>query len=386
MDISDPVALSQALIRCPSVTPKDAGALDVLEAALKPLGFSCHRLVFEEAGCAPVDNLYARIGTSAPLFCFAGHSDVVPPGEGWRSDPFAAEIRDGVLYGRGAADMKTAVAAFAVAAARHLAKGTLNGSIALLITGDEEGEAVNGTRKVLGWLKDKGERIDHCIVGEPTSVARTGDTIKIGRRGSLNVRVRVKGVEGHVAYPHKARNPVPALAALAARLSGLTLDEGSAHFEPSTLAFTSIDTGNAATNVIPAEARGQFNIRFNDLHTADSLIALLETEAREVAAHRGCEIVLEPSLSGVSFVTAPGAFTDLIAKAVTDMTGKAPEFSTGGGTSDARFIKDYCPVAELGLINATMHKTDECAALSDIETLTDIYAALLDAYFANPPQ
>ncbi len=386
MNSLDPVALAQALIRCPSVTPKDAGALDVLEAALKGLGFSCHRLVFEEAGCAPVDNLYARIGTNAPLFCFAGHSDVVPPGEGWRSDPFAAEIRGGILYGRGAADMKTAVAAFAGAAARHLAKGKLKGSIALLITGDEEGEAVNGTRKVLGWLKDKGERLDHCIVGEPTSVAATGDTIKIGRRGSLNVRVRVKGVQGHVAYPHKARNPVPALAALAARLSGLTLDAGSAHFEPSTLAFTSIDTGNAATNVIPAEARGQFNIRFNDLHTADSLMALLESEAREVAAHRGCEIVLEPSLSGVSFVTAPGAFTDLIAKAVTDVTGKAPEFSTGGGTSDARFIKDYCPVAELGLINATMHKTDECAALTDIETLTDIYAALLDAYFANPPQ
>ena len=386
MNSLDPVALAQALIRCPSVTPKDAGALDVLEAALKPLGFSCHRLVFEEAGCAPIDNLYARIGTSAPLFCFAGHSDVVPPGEGWRSGPFAAEIRDGVLYGRGAADMKTAVAAFAAAAARHLAKGKLKGSIALLITGDEEGEAVNGTRKVLAWLQDKSERIDHCIVGEPTSVATTGDTIKIGRRGSLNVRVRVKGVQGHVAYPHKARNPVPALAALAARLSGLTLDEGSAHFEPSTLAFTSIDTGNAATNVIPAEARGQFNIRFNDLHTADSLMALLETEAREVAAHRGCEIVLEPSLSGVSFITAPGAFTDLIAKSVTDVTGKAPEFSTGGGTSDARFIKDYCPVAELGLVNATMHKTDECAALTDIRTLTDIYAALLDAYFANPPQ
>jgi len=386
MNSLDPVALAQALIRCPSVTPKDAGALDVLEAALKPLGFSCHRLVFEEAGCAPIDNLYARIGTSAPLFCFAGHSDVVPPGEGWRSGPFAAEIRDGVLYGRGAADMKTAVAAFAAAAARHLAKGKLKGSIALLITGDEEGEAVNGTRKVLAWLQDKSERIDHCIVGEPTSVATTGDTIKIGRRGSLNVRVRVKGVQGHVAYPHKARNPVPALAALAARLSGLTLDEGSAHFEPSTLAFTSIDTGNAATNVIPAEARGQFNIRFNDLHTADSLMVLLESEAREVAAHRGCEIVLEPSLSGVSFITAPGAFTDLIAKSVTDVTGKAPEFSTGGGTSDARFIKDYCPVAELGLINATMHKTDECAALADIRTLTDIYAALLDAYFANPPQ
>jgi len=387
MNSKDPVALAQALIRCPSVTPKDAGALGVVEAALTPLGFSCHRLAFEEPGTDRIENLYARCGTGAPLLCFAGHTDVVPPGaaELWRHDPFGAEIKGGVLYGRGAADMKSAIAAFIAAAARHLAKAPRS-SIALIITGDEEGEAVNGTRKVLDWLKEKGERIDHCIVGEPSSVAAVGDTIKIGRRGSLNVRVRVKGTQGHVAYPDKARNPVPALAALAARLSGLTLDKGSAHFGPSTLAFTSIDTGNAATNVIPAEARGHFNIRFNDLHSAESLMALLEKEAKDVAEHRGCTILLEPQLSGTSFVTRPGPFLDLVSKAAESVTGRVPELSTGGGTSDARFIKDHCPVVELGLAGATMHQADENVPIADIGKLTDLYAALLDAYFANPPQ
>lgn len=387
MAIVDPLALAQALIRCPSVTPKDAGALGVLEDALKTLCFVCHRLIFTEPDSEPVDNLYARIGTRAPLFCFAGHTDVVPPGDAkaWRSDPFDAEVRNGVLYGRGAADMKTAVAAFVAAAARHLAKGDLKGSIGLIITGDEEGDAVNGTRKVLDWMKDRGESADHCIVGEPTSVATAGDTLKIGRRGSMTVRVTVKGTQGHVAYPQRANNPIPALAALVAKLAHHPLDEGTGHFDPSTLAFTTVDVGNPANNVIPAEVRATFNIRFNDLHTPDSLMAFLNAEAAAVAKQTGCEITLQESVSGVAFLTKPGAFTDLVANTVEGATGRRPEFSTSGGTSDARFIKDHCPVAELGLPGATMHKTDECVLVSDIQKLTDIYAALLDAYFANPP-
>ncbi|MDE2133144.1 MAG: succinyl-diaminopimelate desuccinylase [Alphaproteobacteria bacterium] len=385
MTMPDPVALAQALIRCPSVTPTDAGALGVLEGALKPLGFVCHRLSFGEPGSDRIENLYARMGTQAPLFCFAGHTDVVPPGGRWKNDPFGAEIRDGVLYGRGAADMKAAIAAFAAAAARVMAKD-VPGSIALLITGDEEGEAVNGTRKVLAWMKENGERLDHCIVGEPSSAAAVGDRIKIGRRGSLNVRVTVKGVQGHVGYPAKARNPIPALAMLATRLSERKLDDGSDHFEPSTLSFTSIDVGNPANNVIPAEARAQFNIRFNDRHTPETLTALIDGEAKSVAKRTGCEIALEHSLSGTAFLTKPGKFTELVAKAVASVTGRLPEFSTTGGTSDARFIQDFCPVAELGLPGATMHKTDECVAVADIARLADVYVAVLDAYFKHPPR
>ncbi len=383
--MTDPVLLAQALIRCPSVTPKDAGALSVLEAALTPLGFACHRLVFEEKGKDKVENLYARTGTSRPVFCFAGHTDVVPPGDSklWKSDPYGADIRDAVLYGRGAADMKSGIAAFVAAAARHL-QGGGKGSIALLITGDEEGDAINGTQKVLSWLKDKGERLDHCIVGEPSSMASVGDAIKIGRRGSINLRVTVRGTQGHVAYPAKANNPIPALANLVARLSAHKLDDGTPHFEPSTLAFTSVDVGNPTTNVIPAEARAAFNIRFNDRHTPQTLLQFLDSEVKSVAAQTGCEIVLEPSVSGVAFVTEPGAFTDLIMKAVASVTGKPPEFSTGGGTSDARYIKDFCPVAELGLVNATMHQANECVPVADIHKLADIYTALLHSYFANP--
>ena len=380
MAILDPVALAQALIRCPSVTPKDAGVLRVLEDALKPLGFSCHRLPFGD-----VENLYARIGDGAPLFCFAGHTDVVPPGGQWKSDPFAAEIRGGLLYGRGAADMKSGIAAFAAAAARHLEKRA-SGSIALLITGDEEGDAVNGTVKVLDWLKERGEHLDHCIVGEPSSVAAIGDTIKIGRRGSMNVRVTVTGVQGHAAYPSRAVNPIPALAEMVTRLAGLKLDDGTAHFESSTLAFTGFDVGNPATNVIPGEARAAFNIRFNDLHTPETLTALIERETATVAARSGCGVALEQSVSGTAFQTKPDQFTALVTKVVESVTGRRPEFSTGGGTSDARFIVRHCPVLELGLVGATMHKVDECVPVADIEKLTDIYEALLDAYFANPPK
>ena len=381
----DAVALTQALIRCPSVTPADAGALAVLEAALTPLGFACHRLRFEQDGTTPIENLYARLGSGAPHFCFAGHSDVVPPGEGWARDPFAAVIADGMLHGRGAADMKSAVAAFAAAAARVIQNGPPNGSISLLITGDEEGPAINGTAKMLAWLKGRGEHIDHCVVGEPTSVAQAGDTLKIGRRGSINFKVAVKGVQGHVGYPQKANNPIPVLAELVSQLAGYKLDKGNAHFDPSTLAFTTMDVGNSVSNVIPAGAYAAFNIRFNDAHTPDSLVGWVDDRAGRIAKESGCSITVTHSVSGVSFLTQPGKFTQLVSDTVARITGQAPVFSTSGGTSDARFIKDYCPVVELGLAGATMHKTDECVAVREIERLTDIYAALLADYFAKPP-
>ncbi|HEX4295876.1 MAG TPA: succinyl-diaminopimelate desuccinylase [Rhizomicrobium sp.] len=383
----DPVELARALIRCPSVTPRDDGALDALEAALKPLGFACHRLRFEAEGTAPVDNLYARIGTRAPHFCFAGHTDVVPPGDAslWRHPPFAAEIEDGVLYGRGAADMKSAVAAFAHAASRYLREHTLDGSISLLITGDEEGPAINGTPRMLDWLKGRGETLDHCIVGEPTSVARAGDTLKIGRRGSLTACITVTGVQGHVGYPHKARNPIPAMAALIERLSSHSLDEGTEHFEKSTLSFTTVDVGNPAGNVIPAEARAQLNIRFNDAQSPAKLKAWIESESDAISGRSGCEIALRFEIGGNVFLTKPGAFVDLVSEATGRATGTPPSLSTTGGTSDARFIRDHCPVAELGLPGGTMHKAEECVAVADIHRLSDIYKAVLERYFATPP-
>jgi succinyl-diaminopimelate desuccinylase len=375
----DPIALAQDLIRCPSVTPVDAGALDILQGVLEELGFSCRRLPFGD-----VDNLYARLGDDGPNFCFAGHTDVVPPGEGWRHDPFAAVIADGTLYGRGAADMKSAIAAFVAAAARH--GEPEQGSISLLITGDEEGISINGTIKVLGWLKEQGEKIDHCVVGEPTATARAGDTLKIGRRGSINVEFIASGIQGHVGYPARAKNPIPPLALLVTRLCAHKLDDGSAHFDPSTLSFTTIDVGNPTTNVIPGEARARLNIRFNDLHTPASLIGWIENEVAKVVAETEAEISVTPQISGVSFLTQPGAFTTLVSDAVARVTGTAPVFSTSGGTSDARFIKDACPVVELGLAGSTMHKVDECVPVAEINALADIYTALLKAYFANPPK
>jgi len=373
----DALALAQALIRRPSVTPQDAGALDILEAVLKELGFMTHRLPFGD-----VDNLYARLGNAAPHFCFAGHTDVVPVGEGWNTDPFAAEVRDGMLYGRGAADMKSAIAAFVAAVSRLPAQ---KGSISLLITGDEEGAAVNGTVKLLEWLKGRGEKIDHCVVGEPTSVGHAGDTLKIGRRGSINFRITVTGVQGHVGYPQKAKNPIPALAELVTQLAQHKLDKGNDHFDPSTLAFTSVDVGNDATNVIPGEARARFNVRFNDRHNPESLTNWVRDRADRIAQEWGCAIDVTAQTSGTSFLTPPGKFTQLISDTVASITGQSPFFSTSGGTSDARFIKDFCPVVELGLAGATMHKADECVAVSEIVALTDIYAALLVAYFAKPP-
>ena len=373
----DTLALAQALIRRPSVTPKDAGTLDILEAVLKEMGFVTHRLPFGD-----VDNLYARRGVTAPHFCFAGHTDVVPVGEGWTSDPFAADVQDGVLYGRGAADMKSAIAAFVAAVARSR---ITKGSVSLMITGDEEGAAVNGTVKLLEWLKGRGERIDHCVVGEPTSVGHAGDTLKIGRRGSINFKVTVSGVQGHVGYPQKAKNPIPVLAELVTQLASHRLDKGTEHFDPSTLAFTTVDVGNDATNVIPGEARAGFNIRFNDKHTPESLTNWVKDRAQRMSEESGCRIDVSSQTSGVAFLTAPGKFTQLISDTVASITGQSPFFSTSGGTSDARFIKDICPVVELGLAGGTMHKADECVPVAEIHALTDIYAAILAAYFAKPP-
>ena len=380
----DPLALAQALIRCPSVTPEDHGALATLQSALQPLGFVCRILHFDDADAAPVDNLYARFGTGHPHFCFAGHTDVVPPGNAaqWRHDPFSAVVDAGMLYGRGAADMKSAIAAFAAAASRHVAGNPPKGSISFLITGDEEGIAVNGTAKMLAWLKQHAETIDHCIVGEPTAASRAGDVIKIGRRGSMNFVATVKGIAGHAAYPQLALNPIPIVAELIARISAWKPDSGSEWFEPSTLAFTMLDAGNRAVNVTPQEVRTGFNIRFNDRHTPESLARQIDDIAEQVRRDCGGEIGIAHSISGVSFVTKPGPFTDLLRRAVAAVNGVAPEFSTSGGTSDARFIKDHCPVAELGLPGKTMHKIDECVAVEDITRLARIYESVLDLYFA----
>ena len=380
----DPVSLAQDLIRCRSVTPDDGGALGVLENVLKGMGFVCHRLRFEAPGTAPIDNLYARLGTSAPHFCYAGHTDVVPPGDvkAWASDPFAAEIRDGVLYGRGAADMKSSIAAFVAAAARYVGEnGKPDGSIGLLITGDEEGPSINGTKAMLGWLKDNGERLDHCLVGEPTSTARSGDTIKIGRRGSMQTRLAVKGVQGHTAYPQRALNPIPILSEIVVRLATHPLDSGTEHFEPSTLVFTTFDVGNPASNVSPAVARASCNIRFNDLHTPETLKQHVTQVASNVVSELGGEVSIDTTVGGVAFLTQPGPFITLVSDAIARVTNMHPELSTGGGTSDARFIKDFCPVAEVGLPGGTMHKVDECVPVDEIRKLTDIYAAVLESYF-----
>ena len=379
----DSVELSRRLIRCPSVTPMNAGALDVLQAFLEAAGFACRQLPFSTPGTANVDNLYARIGKGAPNFCFAGHTDVVPPGDlnAWSVDPFAAEVRNGRLYGRGAADMKCAIAAFAVAAARHLKNtgGDFPGSMSLLITGDEEGPAINGTVKVLEWMKAEGETIDACLVGEPTCAERLGDMIKIGRRGSLNATIAVNGVEGHVAYPQHADNPVPRLLEFLVRVGGVPLDDGNEHFPPSNVVVTTVDVGNTVTNMIPARAEGRLNIRFNDRHTGQSLSEFLERCREETAGDSELEI----SVSGEAFLTPPGRLSEVIATAAAAVTGLSPEMSTTGGTSDARFIKDHCPVAEFGMPNLTAHKVDENVETADIEALSKIYSAVLAQYFED---
>lgn len=379
----DPLELSRALIRRPSITPADEGALDIVEAPLTALGFTCVRLPFEEKNTATVDNLYARYGTAAPNFCFAGHTDVVPVGDesAWSAPPFSAEVKGGVLWGRGAADMKSAIAAFIAATARRIAKGAVNGSISLLITGDEEGPAINGTRKMLGWLNEKGERFDHCLVGEPSSAVRLGDMMKVGRRGSINCVLTVKGRQGHVAYPDRAQNPIPALLRKLLALSETPIDDGYARFQPSILQITDIHVGNPAHNVIPASASARFNVRFNPNWTGVAIEKWLRDKLDAIAAETGAQYELKATTTGDAFLTNDTAFINLIANCVEKRTGQRPEFSTTGGTSDARYIKDMAPVAEFGLVGATIHQVDEHVAVNDIRALTDIYADILDAYF-----
>jgi succinyl-diaminopimelate desuccinylase len=383
---ADPVALARDLLRCRSVTPAEGGALAFLERTLTAAGFTVHRMTFHEPGADDVENLYARIGTAAPHLTFAGHTDVVPPGDekAWAHPPFAAEEAGGELYGRGAVDMKGGIACALAAALDHLAAhgGKPKGSISFLITGDEESIAVNGTPKLLHWAAERGEKFDHCILGEPSNVNALGDTIKIGRRGSLNGHLVVHGKQGHVAYPDRADNPIRGLVQLIEALQGEPLDAGSALFPPSHLEFTSVDVGNATVNLIPNEARARFNIRFNDHHTLESLKALIEQRAAKAAGGKiKFALQWEPSNAGV-FAVKPGPFTDMVREAVAKATGRTPELSTSGGTSDARFISQYCPVVEFGLVGQTMHAINERVPVADLIALTAIYRTIIDRYFA----
>jgi succinyl-diaminopimelate desuccinylase len=383
---ADPVALTRDLIRCPSVTPAEGGALAFLEKTLTAAGFTVHRMTFHEPGAEDVENLYARIGTAAPHLMFAGHTDVVPPGDetAWKHAPFAGEIANGELYGRGAVDMKGGIGCMVAAVLDHLAAqgGKPKGSISFLITGDEEGIAVNGTPKLLAWAAARGEKFDHCILGEPSNQDDLGDTIKIGRRGSLNGHLVVTGRQGHVAYPQRADNPIRGLVKLIEALQGEPLDAGNANFQPSHLEFTTVDVGNKTVNLIPGEARARFNIRFNDCHTLDSLKALIESRAAKAAAGTvKFAFKWEPSNAGV-FVTKPGPFTALVADAVAEVTGRKPALSTTGGTSDARFITHHCPVVEFGLVGQTMHAVDERVPIGDLRALTTIYRKIIDRYFS----
>lgn len=375
MTLIDPVALTQALVRCPSVTPADAGAQGVLREALALLGFTCRDLPFGD-----ISNLFARKGNTGPHLCFCGHTDVVPPGDIalWSSDPFAAHIAADRIIGRGTADMKANIAAFAAAVSHYLKDyPDFKGSISFLITGDEEAAARDGTVKVLSWMKDHGQLADCYLVGEPTNPDSIGDEIKIGRRGSLNGVLRVKGTQGHVAYPERADNPLPGLARLVGLLSGYIFDGGTAHFAPTHLEVTSIDVGNKAANVIPASGTACFNIRFNDTWTAETLTRKL----RALLDESGIAYELETTSNAEAFVTPPGALTALVSRSVTDITGRAPRLTTGGGTSDARFAALYGPVVEFGLVNKTIHKTDEHVLIDDLQTLTQIYRRILENYF-----
>jgi succinyl-diaminopimelate desuccinylase len=371
---TDPLGLAQALIRCASVTPADAGAQGVLAEALEALGFTVTKLRYGE-----IENLFARIGTGGPHICFAGHTDVVPEGNGsWSAWPFGGEVRDGVLFGRGACDMKGAIASFVAAAADHLKGGAPKGSISLLITGDEEGPAVDGTVKVLEWMQANGQVPDFCIVGEPTNPTQLGDMIKVGRRGSVNMTLTVHGIQGHVAYPHRVDNPVHRLVRIAAALTAAPIDAGSAFFEPTSIQVTSIDVGNAATNVVPASAKLMLNIRFNERHSGASLAAWVRATAERYAER----FDLDVSISGESFLTPVGPEIEVLAGAVAAATGRVPKLDTGGGTSDARFIAQYCPVAEFGLVGQTMHQVDERVPVDDLRELARIYRAVLDRLLA----
>ena len=382
-DLIDPIELSQRLIRCPSVTPIEGGALDELQAVLEGIGFKCTRLVFSESGTPDVDNLYARIGDDGPNFCFAGHSDVVPPGlsSEWSGDPFSGMIADGKLFGRGSSDMKSAIAAFVAAAERFIKEKFDKGrfSISLLITGDEEGPAINGTVKVLEWMEENNEKINCCIVGEPTNPDFLGGMAKIGRRGSLTGWLTVFGTQGHTAYPHLADNPLSRLVKMLAPLSEETLDKGTKYFPPTTVAIASIDTGNSASNVIPNKATATFNIRFNDSRTSEEI----ENWLRNIFEEVGGKFELETACSSNAFITQPGALSEDLVDAVKEITGLSPELSTTGGTSDARFIRKYCPVIEFGGVGKTMHKINEHVEVEDIRILSDIYFALLRRFFSR---
>jgi succinyl-diaminopimelate desuccinylase len=382
-----PLALAQALIRCPSVTPDEGGALDLLQRVLEEAGFRVERPVFSEPGTPDIENLYARIGSGGRHLLFAGHTDVVPPGAvaAWRHGPFAGTVEDGLLYGRGAADMKGGIACMLASALDFVARRgpDFGGTIGFLITGDEEGPAINGTVKLLDWARARGERFDHCLLGEPTNPSHLGEMIKIGRRGSLTGKLTVHGRQGHVAYPHRAENPIPGMLRLASALAAEPLDDGTAHFSASNLEFTTIDVGNPATNVIPADARAVFNIRFNEGWSAETLGAEIRTRLERAAGNAiRFTLDLQPS-NAPAFLTQPDAFVDLVAEAIRIETGLTPTLSTTGGTSDARFIKDACPVIEFGLVGETMHQTDECVAVADLERLTAIYGRVLDGYFAG---
>jgi succinyl-diaminopimelate desuccinylase len=385
-NLSDPVELAQALIRCPSVTPAEGGALTLLESVLAPAGFTCHRPTMTEPGIPDVENLYARLGSTAPHLCFAGHTDVVPVGDekAWTRPPFGAVIDNGILYGRGAADMKGGIACFVAAALDYLGEvGGLNrGSISFLITGDEEAIAINGTPKLLAWLKARGETIDGCVVGEPASMKAIGDEIKIGRRGYMNAEVVVHGKQGHAAYPQNADNPVPKLARIIDRICAKPLDKGTENFEPTSVQATIISVPNTATNVIPAFARVNFNIRYNDLHTPATVEAWIRGHCEKVAAELGVRYKITLSGTGDVFLTKPGPLVNAMAEAARTVTGSPPRFTTTGGTSDARFIKDFCPVVEVGLRNATVHQVDERVPVDDLLTLTRIYRRFIADFFA----
>jgi succinyl-diaminopimelate desuccinylase len=382
---ADPVAIARDLLRCPSVTPEDGGALAYLQDVLAKAGFDVHRMTFTEPGTAPIENLYARVGTERPNLVFAGHTDVVPAGDtkAWSHPPFSGDVAENVLYGRGAVDMKGGIACFVAAALDYLAEHggkPKRGSISLLITGDEESVAVNGTIKLLQWAAERGEKFDHCVLGEPSNVSVLGDTIKAGRRGSLNGTLIVHGRQGHVAYPDRADNPIRGLVTLIAALQA-PLDKGSAHFDPSNLEFTSVDVGNSTVNLIPGEARARFNIRYNDLHSQTALKTLIEHRAHAAAEGRiHYAFEWQPSNADV-FVTKAGPFTELAAAAIAEVTGIKPKLSTTGGTSDARFIKDYCPVLEFGLVGQTMHAVDERAPVADLAALTAVYQRIIQKYF-----
>jgi len=367
---TDPVELACRLIACPSVTPADAGTLDVVTSALEAIGFTVHSFVAGKAPDGPVRNLYASRGTGSPHFAFAGHTDVVPPGDGWSSDPFKPEIRGELLHGRGAVDMKGAIAAFIAAAADA---SDHPGTLSLIITGDEEGPATYGTRALIDWMDGRGIRPDLCLVGEPTSVVRLGDMIKIGRRGSVNMWIDVQGTQGHVAYPHLADNPITRLVAALDEMGRMTLDEGSDWFQPSNLEITEVMVGNAATNVIPASAKARLNVRFNDLHSGQDIVE----RVRSVLLAHAPDAKLTAVISGESFLTEPGQLSNLVANAIHAETGISPELSTSGGTSDARFLSKICPVVEFGLPNATMHKLDEAVAIADLHALKSIYGRII---------